>query len=77
MAVSEKVKALLKLKGRKSSELAEYLGISPQAMANKLYRNSFSAIDLIKISDFLGCELSYNVSHNQKIVLDISDIDGA
>ena len=74
MAVSDKIKALLSLKGRKSYELAEYLEISPQAMRNKLSRDSFSASDLIKISNFLNCDLVFEVNENQKIILEISDI---
>lgn len=73
IAVSEKIKALLKLKGKKSYELAEYLGMSPQAMRNKFSRNSFSSADLIKISEFLGCELVFIAGENQ-IRLEMSDL---
>ena len=31
MAVTEKIKALLSIKGKKNVELAAYLGISPQS----------------------------------------------
>lgn len=55
MSVTNKIKSLLSLKGKKNIELAAYLGISPQSMQNKLSRGSFSAEDLIKISDFLEC----------------------
>lgn len=76
MAISDKIKALLSLKGKKSYELAEYLGITPQAMRNKLSRNSFSASDLIKIANFLNCDLPFEINENQKIILDMSDIKG-
>ncbi|MBZ4669396.1 MAG: hypothetical protein JG775_2549 [Defluviitaleaceae bacterium] len=76
MAISDKIKALLSLKGKKSYELAEYLGITPQAMRNKLSRNSFSASDLIKIANFLNCDLAFEINENQKIILDMSDIKG-
>ena len=52
MAVTDKVKALLSMRGKKNIELAAYLGISPQSMQNKFNRGSFSAEDLIKICDF-------------------------
>jgi len=74
MAISDKLRALLALKGMKSSDLATYFGISPQAMRNKFSRGSFSADDLIKIASFLGAELSYRVSNNQVITLDEKDL---
>lgn len=74
MAVSEKIKALMAIKGKKFVELAEYFGITPQSMQNKLSRGSFSAEDLIKIADFLGCTLSFELDEKQKIILDSSDI---
>jgi lambda repressor-like predicted transcriptional regulator len=74
MAVSDKVKAMLNLKGRKIKDLAEYLELSQQSMRNKLNRGSFSAEDLIRVSMFLGAELSFKITENQSIVLDESDI---
>ena len=74
MSVTNKIKSLLSLKGKKNIELAAYLGISPQSMQNKLSRGSFSAEDLIKISDVLECPLCFEIDDSQKIVLDTSDI---
>jgi lambda repressor-like predicted transcriptional regulator len=74
MAVSDKVKAMLNLKGRKIKDLAEHLELSQQSMRNKLNRGSFSAEDLIRISAFLGAELAFKITENQSIVLDESDI---
>ena len=74
MAVSDKVRALLSLKGKKIMELASHFNMSPQAMRNKLNRGSFSAEDLIRVSMFLDSELSFRVSDNQSIVLDENDI---
>lgn len=75
MSVTNKVKGMLKLKGKKNIELAEYLGLgTAQALTNKFNRESFSAEDLIKIADFLGCELAFILSDNQKIVLDTEDL---
>ena len=74
MSVSNKTRALLNLKGKKSHELAAYFGISSQAMRNKLSRDTLSAEDLIKIADFLGCELAFILSDSQKITLDAADI---
>ena len=74
MAVTEKVKALLSMKGKKNIELAEYLGMTPQSLQNKMNRGSFSAEDLIKIADFAECSLMFEVNGNQKIMLDKDDI---
>lgn len=76
MAVTEKIKALLSIKGKKNVELAAHLGISPQSMQNKFNRGSFSAEDLIKISEFLDCTLAFDVDGSQRIILDKTDIRG-
>ena len=74
MAISSKIKALMKLKERDNANLAKHLEISTQALSNKLYRDSFSAADLIKISAFLGCDLAFIVDETQKIVLKEDDL---
>ena len=74
MAISSKVKALLKLRGKENGDLARYLGISTQALSNKFYRDSFSASDLIRIAAFLDCNLAFVIDEEQKIVLDVADI---
>lgn len=74
MSVTCKIKALLSLKERKNVELARYLNMTPQSLQNKLNRGSFSAEDLIKISEFTGCTLAFVVDDTQQIVLDKEDI---
>ncbi|MPM26494.1 hypothetical protein SDC9_72997 [bioreactor metagenome] len=76
MAISDKLRALLALSGKKSTDLAGYFGISPQAMRNKFSRGSFSADDLIKISVFLDLDLSFRTTDNQIITLDEKDLQG-
>ena len=73
MAISDKVKALLKLKGKNNQGLAEHLGISNQALSNKFYRDSYSGEDLIKIAAYLECELAF-ISGETKIALTVDDI---
>jgi transcriptional regulator with XRE-family HTH domain len=73
MAISDKVKALLKLRGKNNSGLAEYLGISVQALSNKFYRDSYSGEDLIKIAAYLECELAF-ITGETKIALSLDDI---
>lgn len=74
MAITEKIKALLSLKGKKNMELAAYLGITPQSLQNKFNRGSFSAEDLIKISDFLDCQLNFRADNDTSIFFDMGDI---
>lgn len=74
MSVTNKVKALLNITGSKPQELSQCLGISVQAVRNKFSRDSFSVGDLIKISDFLGCELQFKTKDSQLIVLTPDDI---
>jgi Bacteriophage CI repressor helix-turn-helix domain. len=74
MSVSDKIKALLALKGKKNIDLAEYLDLTPQSMQNKFARGSFSAEDLIKISNYLDCTLAFEIDDTQKIILDSFDI---
>ena len=73
MAISDKLRAILALNGKKSADLAAYYGISPQAMRNKFSRGSFSADDLIKMAMFLGAELSFHAA-DQVITLDERDL---
>jgi transcriptional regulator with XRE-family HTH domain len=75
MAISDKVKALLKLQGKNNKGLAEYLGISDQALSNKFYRDSYSGEDLIKIAAYLECELAF-IAGTTKIALSVEDIKG-
>lgn len=72
--VSDKIKALLSMKGKKYKELAKLFGISEQAMRNKFARGSFSADELIRIADFLNCQLAFNIDHEQKIILTMDDL---
>ena len=73
MAISDKIKALLKLQGKNNSGLAEYLSISNQALSNKFFRDSYSGEDLIKIADFLECELAF-ITGETKLRLSLEDI---
>jgi transcriptional regulator with XRE-family HTH domain len=75
MAITDKVKALLKLQGKNNKGLAEYLGISVQALSNKFYRDSYSGEDLIKIADFLDCEIAF-IAGDTKLPLTSGDIKG-
>jgi lambda repressor-like predicted transcriptional regulator len=72
VAVSDKIKAGLRLNGVEIKNLADFLEISRQSMSNKFHRNSFSAQELIRIADFLGYSLAF-VGDKQNIMFDITD----
>lgn len=55
--VSATLKTIMKEKGVTSRQLAEYLGMSPQSLANKFSRDTWQADELIKAVEFLGCQL--------------------
>jgi len=73
MAISDKVKALLKLQGKTNKGLAEYLKISDQALSNKFYRDSYSGEDIILIAEYLECEIAF-ITGTTKISLSAEDI---
>ena len=77
MSITDKVKAAMTIKGKKNSELAEYLGITNQSLSNKFNRGSFSAEDLIKIADFTGSKLNFEFDDNNKISFSVEDIRNA
>ena len=73
MPVSNKIQAALKLKNKKQKDLAECLGIAAQGLTDKFTRDTLSAKDLIKITDFLGGVIT--LSYKPLITLDLSDIE--
>lgn len=47
-------------------ELAAMLGIQPQSMSTKLYRDTFSYNEVEKIADFLNCDLVFITRDSSK-----------
>lgn len=74
MGISDKMRAVLAMCGKSTGDLADYLGVSSQAIHNKLNRESFSADDLIKISAFVGAELMLRMADGSTIMLDENDL---
>ena len=74
MSVANKVKTVMQFKGKDHAGLAAHLGISKQALSNKFYRDSFSAVDLIKIAEYTECPIAFIANDNMNVVLDRSDI---
>lgn len=58
MSKANKIRGLLTSCNKTQIGLAKFMNVSEQALRNKFSRDSFSADDLIKISEFVGCKLS-------------------
>lgn len=67
--VSEKLKAILSLTGNKQADLAHCLGIAPQSVANKMSRDSWTAVDLVKVANLVGAKLEFVLPDGQQIVI--------
>ena len=66
MTLSNEIKSLLELKGKKKKDLLKILGLSrPQALTTKFARNSWSVEDLTKVVKFLGGQLIIKVDDRE------------
>lgn len=74
MSVANKIRALLNLTGRKPADLSRCLGKSVQSVRNKFSQDAFSIADLLKICDFLGCEMSIRTQDGQTVLFTLSDV---
>ena len=72
--VSDKIKMILKQKGVKVSQLAEYMNVKPQSVTNKFSRDSWSVQDLISVLDFLDCQLVIESKSDTKIMFSLDDV---
>lgn len=70
MSISDKVKGLLTLNGKRQIDLAEAFGMSKQTMNNKMNRGSWSGRDLARAAEFCGCKLAFVLPDGQHIFLD-------
>ena len=69
MAISDKVKGLLALCGKRQIDLAASFEMSKQTMGNKMARGSWSARDLAKVAEFCGCKLAFVLPDGQQIII--------
>lgn len=69
MAISDKIKGLLMLSGKKQIELASHFGMSKQTMSNKFARNSWFASDLVRVAAFCGCKLAFIMEDGQQLII--------
>ena len=74
MNISNKVKSLLKLKGKDYKGLATHIGINEQSLRNKFVKGCFAVSDLIKVAEYLDCELGFIMDGKPHTMLTIEDI---
>ena len=67
--ISDIVKASAGLAGADRKVLASALGISTQAMSNKYTRDSFSAVDLVKIASACGYRLAFTDEAGKAVIM--------
>lgn len=70
MNISDAIKGLLAMTGKKQTDLAEALGMSSkQAMNNKIRKNSWYADDVLKAAELCGGKLAIIMPDGQTIYL--------
>lgn len=70
MNISDAVKGLLSMSGKKQTDLADALGMSSkQAMNNKIRKNSWYASDIIKAAELCGCKVAIVLPDGEHIYL--------
>lgn len=57
MGASKQIKQVMIEKNIKVGELAEKIGMNPQPLSNKLFRDTMSYSDVEKIAAALGCDV--------------------
>ena len=57
MAGTTAIKTILEAKNMKVKDLANKLGMKEQVFSNKLFRNTFSLKEYIKIAEALECDV--------------------
>ena len=67
MGAAKRVKMLLIEQGKSVKDIAAILDIAPQSMSNKLYRDSFTFEEIVKICDYLGADVQIITRDTHKV----------
>ena len=71
MSISNAVRSILSMKGRKQNDLLPVLNISSkQALSNKIVNGRWSGDDLVQIAEFLGAKLAFVFPDGQTVYLE-------
>ena len=74
MSFSNKLRSLLTVTGHKPTDLPECLTISSPPVRNKISRGSYSVDDMLKIFDYLECEVTVKTKDGIVFPLTIDDV---
>ena len=66
MGATKAIKQLMQEQNVSVGQLASALGIQAQSMSNKLYRDSFSFDEVVRIADILGSDVKLIVRETGK-----------
>lgn len=66
MGAAKAIKQIMYEQNISVAELASALGIQAQSMSNKLYRDSFSFDEVVRIADILGSDVKFIVRETGK-----------
>lgn len=69
MSANSAVSMALAKCGKRQRDLADPWGVSKSAISNKFYRDSWSASDLVKVAEILGCKLMFVFPDGQQIYI--------
>jgi len=69
MSASKVIKQIMVEKDVSVKDLAMQLGIKPQILSNKLYRDTFTYSDYIKTVNLLGCTVQTITNDTEKIFI--------
>lgn len=72
--VSDKIRSVLALAGKRPTDLARLYGTTQQSMNNKISLNRFTADDLIRIAEFTGCRLAFILPDGSQLFFTTEDI---
>lgn len=78
MNISDRIMILLRTTGKKQIDLLPVLNMASRAsLGNKFSLCRWSAADLIKVADFVGARLVFQLPDGETVPLKISDIQEA
>ena len=72
MGAAKRVKMLLIEQGKSVKDIAAVLDIAPQSMSNKLYRDSFTFDEVVKIDDDVAIKMVKTVAETEGLPIGIS-----
>lgn len=67
MGAAKRIKMLLIEQGKSVKDVAAVLGIAPQSVSNKLYRDSFTFDEVVKICDYLEADVQIITRDTHKV----------